>query len=75
MGAPQQRATLALLLLQDGKQLERARLHRLRLAALESLCRLELECGGQARIVDQLQTAAVCEPLREPLHELLILAL
>jgi DNA-binding SARP family transcriptional activator/tetratricopeptide (TPR) repeat protein len=54
---------------------ERARLHRLRLAALETMCRLELERGAHARIVDQLQTAAVSEPLREPLHELLILAL
>ncbi|GAA1232785.1 AfsR/SARP family transcriptional regulator [Pseudonocardia alaniniphila] len=56
-------------------QVERARLHRLRWAALESMCRLELEHGEQARIVDQLQAAVVCEPLREPLHELLILAL
>ena len=56
-------------------EVERARLHRLRLAALETMCRLELERGGHARIVDELQTATVREPLREPLHELLILAL
>ncbi|GAA3056669.1 BTAD domain-containing putative transcriptional regulator [Pseudonocardia yunnanensis] len=56
-------------------QVERARLSRLRWAALESMCRLEIDRGGHARIVDQLQAAVVCEPLREPLHELLILAL
>ncbi|WP_433288820.1 BTAD domain-containing putative transcriptional regulator [Pseudonocardia sp. CA-142604] len=56
-------------------QVERARLTRLRWAALESMCRLELDRGEHARIVDHLQAAVACEPLREPLHELLILAL
>jgi DNA-binding SARP family transcriptional activator len=54
---------------------ERARLMRHRLAALETTFRIELDRGAHAEIVEQLQVVVGAEPLREPLRELLILAL
>ncbi|HTI27974.1 MAG TPA: BTAD domain-containing putative transcriptional regulator [Kutzneria sp.] len=54
---------------------ERARLRQRRLTVLEDLFRAELDLGRHAEIADQLQVLAAGEPLRESMHELLVLAL
>ncbi|MFC0434656.1 BTAD domain-containing putative transcriptional regulator [Kutzneria buriramensis] len=54
---------------------ERARMRQRRLTVLEDMFRAELDLGRQSEIVDQLQVLAAAEPLRESVHELLILAL
>ncbi|MGW0521881.1 BTAD domain-containing putative transcriptional regulator [Crossiella sp. NPDC003009] len=54
---------------------ERARLRRRRLGVVEELATLELELGRCPDLVDRLAAEAQAEPLRERLHELLMLAL
>lgn len=54
---------------------ERGRLCQRRLNVLEELAALELELGRTPDLVDALETAAAAEPLRERLHELLMLCL
>ncbi|MCO1579162.1 AfsR/SARP family transcriptional regulator [Crossiella sp. SN42] len=54
---------------------ERVRLRRRRLGVIEELATLELELGRCPDLVDRLAAEAQAEPLRERLHELLMLAL
>ncbi|MEV7081622.1 AfsR/SARP family transcriptional regulator [Streptomyces sp. NPDC093516] len=56
-------------------ELERDRLEELRLAALEEVFDLELEVGGQSDLTSEIRAAAVEHPLRERLHEQLMLSL
>ena len=52
--------------------LERERLGRLRVHALEALCRRFLDAGFPARAIDLALTAVSVEPLRESAHRALI---
>ncbi|MBB4677425.1 AfsR/SARP family transcriptional regulator [Crossiella cryophila] len=54
---------------------ERARLRRRRLGVVEELAGLELDLGRCPDLVERLAAEAQAEPLRERLHELLMLAL
>ncbi|MGO1056135.1 BTAD domain-containing putative transcriptional regulator [Crossiella sp. CA198] len=54
---------------------ERGRLGQRRLAVLEELAALELDLGRSPDLLDPLAMAAAAEPLRERLHELLMLCL
>ncbi|MDQ0808364.1 hypothetical protein QFZ63_000078 [Streptomyces sp. B3I7] len=56
-------------------ELERDRLEELRLAALEEVFDLELEVGGQSDLTSEIQAAVTDHPLRERLHEQLVLSL
>ncbi|MFI8166025.1 BTAD domain-containing putative transcriptional regulator [Streptomyces sp. NPDC085931] len=56
-------------------ELERDRLEELRLAALEEVFDLELEVGGHSDLTSEIRAAAVEHPLRERLHEQLMLSL
>ncbi|WP_368039378.1 BTAD domain-containing putative transcriptional regulator [Streptomyces sp. 8P21H-1] len=56
-------------------ELERDRLEELRLAALEEVFDLELEVGGQSDLTSEIQAAVMEHPLRERLHEQLMLSL
>lgn len=56
-------------------ELERDRLEELRLAALEEVFDLELEVGGQSDLTSEIRAAAMEHPLRERLHEQLVLSL
>ncbi|MFI8219784.1 BTAD domain-containing putative transcriptional regulator [Streptomyces sp. NPDC085932] len=55
--------------------LERDRLEELRLAALEEVFDLELEVGGQSDLTSEIRAAVMEHPLRERLHEQLMLSL
>ncbi|MFC8360732.1 BTAD domain-containing putative transcriptional regulator [Streptomyces griseorubiginosus] len=55
--------------------LERDRLEELRLAALEEVFDLELEVGGPTDLTSEIRAAVREHPLRERLHEQLMLAL
>ncbi|MEU3650062.1 BTAD domain-containing putative transcriptional regulator [Lentzea sp. NPDC034063] len=54
---------------------ERQRLRRFRVQSIETLAELELELGNSTAVVEELTTLAEAEPLRERVHELLMLAL
>ncbi|MDQ0787854.1 DNA-binding SARP family transcriptional activator [Streptomyces sp. B3I8] len=54
---------------------ERDRLEELRLAALEEVFALELEAGGQPDLTSEIRAAVREHPLRERLHEQLVLSL
>jgi DNA-binding SARP family transcriptional activator len=54
---------------------ERARLHRLRIGALEELLDMQLSLGRPGDVANTVFATLPSEPLRERLHELLILAL
>ncbi len=56
-------------------ELERDRLEELRLAALEEVFDLELEVGGQSDLTSEIRAAVMEHPLRERLHEQLMLSL
>jgi predicted ATPase/DNA-binding SARP family transcriptional activator len=56
-------------------QAEIARLQELRLVALEERIDAELELGRDSDVVAELEGLVAAEPLRERLHELLMLAL
>ncbi|MEU8452887.1 AfsR/SARP family transcriptional regulator [Streptomyces griseoaurantiacus] len=56
-------------------ELERDRLEELRLAALEEVFDLELEVGGQSDLTSEIRAAVGEHPLRERLHEQLMLSL
>jgi DNA-binding SARP family transcriptional activator len=56
-------------------ELERDRLEELRLAALEEVFDLELEVGGHPDLTSEIRAAAREHPLRERLHEQLMLSL
>jgi DNA-binding SARP family transcriptional activator len=56
-------------------ELERDRLEELRLAALEEVFDLELEAGGHPDLTSEIRAAVTEHPLRERLHEQLMLSL
>ncbi|MFE0469993.1 BTAD domain-containing putative transcriptional regulator [Streptomyces sp. NPDC058947] len=56
-------------------ELERDRLEELRLAALEEVFDLELEVGGQSDLTSEIRAAVTEHPLRERLHQQLMLSL
>ncbi|MFJ6392443.1 BTAD domain-containing putative transcriptional regulator [Streptomyces sp. NPDC091972] len=56
-------------------ELERDRLEELRLAALEEVFDLELEAGGHPGLTSEIRAALMEHPLRERLHEQLMLSL
>ncbi|MEU3290404.1 winged helix-turn-helix domain-containing protein [Streptomyces longwoodensis] len=56
-------------------ELERDRLEESRLAALEEVFELELEVGGRSDLTSEIRAAVDEHPLRERLHEQLVLSL
>ncbi len=56
-------------------ELERDRLEELRLAALEEVFDLELDVGGSSDLTSEIRAAVREHPLRERLHEQLMLSL
>ncbi|MDX8141381.1 BTAD domain-containing putative transcriptional regulator [Lentzea sp. BCCO 10_0061] len=54
---------------------ERQRLRRLGIQTIETLAELELDLGQSTDVVERLGALAEAEPLRERVHELLMLAL